>query len=196
MSDIHFIWHVRAANPRIFHWMLFPPALLFIDHSIWSQRVYFFGWSRAPGPLPISFISARLPTSPITGWTRLFVYRYTYTMKEQLLSAVCVYAAQFVGRNRFYLIIKACMNHEFSMSGDFRHFLSPIRCFCPLYVDETAISRRGPPSFCWFSVVRSTRMQLLQPGCREKCVLLHPKLLINKKKKKWKEYWWLPLRQS
>ena len=43
-------------------------------------------------------------------------------MKEQLLSAVCVYAAQFVGRNRFYLIIKACMNHEFSMSGDFRHF--------------------------------------------------------------------------
>lgn len=133
MSDIHFIWHVRAANPRIFHWMLFPPALLFIDHGIWSQRVYFFGWSRAPGPLPISFISARLPTFPITGWTRLFVYRYTYTMKEQLLSAVCVYAAQFVGRNRFYLIIKACMNHEFSMSGDFRHFLSPIRCFCSLF---------------------------------------------------------------
>lgn len=54
-------------------------------------------------------------------------------MKEQLLSAVCVYAAQFVGRNRFYLIIKACMNHEFSMSGDFRHFLSPIRCFCSLF---------------------------------------------------------------
>ena len=52
---------------EFFHWMLFPPALLFIDHSIWSQRVYFFGWSRAPGPLPISFISARLPTSPITG---------------------------------------------------------------------------------------------------------------------------------
>jgi len=58
---------------------------------------------------------------------------YTYTMKEQLLSAVCVYAAQFVGRNRFYLIIKACMNHEFSMSGDFRHFLSSIRCFCLLF---------------------------------------------------------------
>jgi len=54
-------------------------------------------------------------------------------MKEQLLFAVCVYAAQFVGRNRFYLIIKACMNHEFSMSGDFRHFLSPIRCFCSLF---------------------------------------------------------------
>ena len=51
-------------------------------------------------------------------------------------------------------------------------------------VDETAISRRGPPSFCLFSVVRATRMQLLQPGCRERCVLLHPKLLINKKKKK------------
>lgn len=61
-------------------------------------------------------------------------------MKEQLLSAVCVYAAQFVGRNRFYLIIKACMNHEFSMSGDFRHFLSPIRCFCSLFRRMSNIS--------------------------------------------------------
>ena len=49
-------------------------------------------------------------------------------------------------------------------------------------VDEAPFSRRGPPFFV--SAVRATRMQLLQPGCRESCVLLHPKLLINKKKKK------------